>query len=83
MVSWDRLPKAFSSWGPVDGSRKKPDCGSPQHEYFSLAVLELECDAFYNPRQYTMPRGVAVYDGPARVIAYPPRSKRRESRLVV
>ncbi len=30
-----------------------------------------------------MPRGVAVYDGPARVIAYPPRSKRRESRLVV
>ena len=40
-------------------------------------------EPIYNPRQYTMLRGVAVYDGPARVIAYPPRSKRRDSRLVV
>jgi hypothetical protein len=49
-----------------------------------LAELEhSECDAFYNPRHYTALRGVAVYDGPARVIAYPPRNKRRDSSLVV
>ena len=55
----------------------------PTRTCYRAELVYTECKAFYNPRQYTMLRGVAVYDGPARVIAYPPRSKRRESRLVV